>query len=133
MKEQAIEALESIRDDLRAVGSEEPPELERVPPQTVRGRQLRRALIDAATFAVLGGIAAGAVVAFSPQYTTLAVDAYLLYLGALALWTVTKVTRDWRARPGPPRSRSPSAHGAAAGASRPSAGSSPSSPVSSGS
>ena len=55
---------------------------------------MRRALIDAGTFAVIGGIAAGAVVAFSPQYTTLAVDAYLLYLGALALWAVTKVTRD---------------------------------------
>lgn len=61
---------------------------------------MRRALIDAATFAVLGGIAAGAVVAFSPQYTSYAVDAYLLYLGGLALWTVTKLTRELASSPG---------------------------------
>ena len=33
MKEQAIQALESIRDDLRAVSSAQPPELDRVPTQ----------------------------------------------------------------------------------------------------
>ena len=68
MKEQAIEALESIRDDLRAVGAEQPPS-STASRRNPRSR-VEAGVIDAALFAVLGGIAAGAVVAFSPQYTS---------------------------------------------------------------
>jgi hypothetical protein len=53
---------------------------------------VKRALTDAVGCAVLGGIAVIAVTLLHSGATGLAVDAYLLFLGALALIATTRVT-----------------------------------------
>jgi hypothetical protein len=54
---------------------------------------VRRAVTDAAGFAALGGVALVAVLLVQSGHWRLAVDAYLLFLGALALLALTRITR----------------------------------------
>jgi hypothetical protein len=55
---------------------------------------MRRAIVDAVGLAALGGGAVVVIAAFEPDHTNLAVDAYLLFLGALALLALTRITRE---------------------------------------
>jgi hypothetical protein len=55
---------------------------------------MRRAATDAAVFAVLAGFATALVAGLQPGDTALAIDAYLLFLGALAMSVLTRVTRE---------------------------------------
>ena len=53
----------------------------------------RRALTDAAGYAGIGAVGLGAALVFAAGSWRLAVDAYLLYLGAVVLLALTRVTR----------------------------------------
>jgi hypothetical protein len=55
---------------------------------------VRRALSDAAVFAGLAGLAVALVAGLQPGDTALAIDAYLLFLGALAMSVLTRLTRE---------------------------------------
>jgi hypothetical protein len=54
---------------------------------------LRRAVTDATAFAALAGLAVGVVATLQPGDTSLALDAYMLFLGALAMSVLTRATR----------------------------------------
>jgi hypothetical protein len=73
---------------------------------------VRRAVADAVGLAVLGAGAVIVIAVFEPGHTSLAVDAYLLFLGALVLYALTRITREATAGPSeferavrPPRRR----------------------------
>jgi hypothetical protein len=54
---------------------------------------VRRTLSDVAGYALIAGIAVAAVALLDPGHSALALDAYLLFLGALALLAATRVAR----------------------------------------